>query len=139
MRKVRILEDTTGSVDHIHTQEYEEGEVLECDGRRMSEELAGILIDGGDAEWVSEEKGPEETKPQGPDETKPDGPEETKEASPEEEVKDTVVASYDAPEGSSWKTFFDEDGWELGSAQVSEEEADFAVDEGLTLSEVKEL
>lgn len=105
--QVRILENTTGSVDHIHTQSYEQGEVLECDGRRMSEELAEILVDEGTAEWVDEER---EAKPAGPTETKPDGPDEEK------------GRWYET--NGSWKTFYDADGWEVGKAQCSKEEAE---------------
>lgn len=123
---VRILEDTTGSVDHIHTQSYEEGEVLECDGRRMSEELAEILIDGGQAEWVGEDEA-RETKPAGPEETKPAGPEETAEDSTEGRWYET---------SGSWKTFYDADGWEVGKAQCSKEDAEAWVDGEISLDEL---
>lgn len=135
MPTVRITEDTTGSPRGSDIYSYEEGETLSVGTRRMTERLATILVDGDLAEWVesSSDASPEDGTPEGR-ETKPAGPEETKPTAPEEEK---TVASYES--SGSWKTFYDEDGWEVGKAQVSKEEAETAVEEGLPLEEVKEL
>lgn len=120
MADLRITEDTSGSPRGIHTREFSAGEVVGMDDPRMSQQLAEVLVDDGTAEWVEERS----TKPVGPDETKPDGPEETK------------VDSFESSGG--WKTFYDEEGWELGKEQVSKEEAEQAVEQGLTFAEIQD-
>lgn len=131
-KRIHITKDTAGSPDGINTQQFKAGETIAMDDPRMSEQLAEVLVDAGTAEWLRGGVSDRFTKPNGPDETKPDGPEESK-------LDGMVVGDYKAPEGSSWKTFYDEDGFELGKAQVSKEGAEKAVDEGLTLEEVKAL